>query len=198
MRILVACEFSGTVRDAFKNKGHDAWSCDLLPTDRPGNHIQDNCLKHLDDGWDMLIAFPPCTYLCSSGIGWNSKTPGRETLTNLSVEFVKRLWNCNIPKIAIENPVGVLSSRMCKPTQIIQPYEFGHDASKTTCLWLQRLPKLVGTKYVPPVYVNGQPRWANQTDGSGSNNIPPHPLRWKERSLTFSGVAEAMAEQWSQ
>lgn len=197
MRILVACEFSGTVRDAFKSKGHDAWSCDLLPTDRPGNHIQDNCLKHLDDGWDMLIAFPPCTYLCSSGIGWNSKTPGRETLTNLSVEFVKRLWNCNIPKIAIENPVGVLSSRMCKPTQIIQPYEFGHDASKTTCLWLQNLPKLVGTKYVPPLYIRGKPRWVNQAADSGGSLVPPHELRWKERSLTYSGIAEAMAEQWS-
>jgi hypothetical protein len=193
MRVLVACEFSGTVRDAFAKHGHDAWSCDLLPAS--GRHIQGDVRSILDDGWDLMVAHPPCTYLCNSGLHWNNRGRGwDESLKALA--FVRALMDAPIPHIAIENPVGIIS-RIRKPDQTIQPYQFGHDASKATCLWLKNLPVLVPTQYYPPRLVGRLPRWGNQTD-SGQNRVPPSADRWAIRSLTYSGIAEAMAQQWSQ
>ena len=150
MRILIACEFSGIVRDAFIAKGHDAVSCDLLPTERPGPHIQGDVLAVLDDGWDMMIAHPPCTYLCSSGLHWNKRVQGRLQKTEDALVFVRALLAAPIPKIALENPIGCISTRIQPYTQAIQPWQFGEDASKNTCLWLDFLPKLVPTTIVPP------------------------------------------------
>lgn len=197
MRILVGCENSGRVRDAFAALGHDAWSCDLLPAE--GKHIQADVLTVLDDGWDAAIFHPPCTYLCSSGLHWNSRRPGRATETEKALDFVLALMNAPIPRIAIENPVGCISTRIRKYDQKIQPYEFGEDASKATCLWLKGLPPLIKnpTAYVAPRMVNGKPRWANQTD-SGQNRLPPSEDRWMLRSVTYQGIADAMAIQWGQ
>lgn len=191
-RILVACEFSGAVRDAFRARGHFAWSCDLLPSEAPGPHIQSDVLKVLNDGWDLMIAHPPCTYLASSGLHWNKRRPERAALTEAAVEFVRALWGAPIPRIAIENPIGCLSTRIRKPDQIIQPWEYGHDASKATCLWLKGLPLLQPTDVLPG---GRQARRANQT-ASGQNRLPPSPDRWKLRSLTYPGIARAMAQQW--
>ena len=180
MKILIACEFSGIVREAFASRGHDAWSCDLLPTEILGNHIHDNVLDHLDEGWDLMVAHPPCTHLAVSGARW-FKNKGREQIEAL--EFVKNLMDCTIPKIAIENPVSIISSRIRKPDQIIQPWQFGHGETKKTCLWLKNLPLLTPTDIVD----GRDPRvhWAS-----------PGKDRWKERSRTYSGIAKAMAEQW--
>lgn len=144
MRILIGCEFSGIVRDAFAALGHDAWSCDLLPSDRPGNHFQCDIREVISMGWDMAAFFPPCTFVCGSGIHWNNRGRGWDE-TYKALDFVRILLDCSIGKIVLENPVGLISSRIRKPTQIIQPYEFGDDASKKTCLWLKNLPKLVST-----------------------------------------------------
>lgn len=207
MNVLVACEYSGVVRDAFASKGHNAWSCDLLPTESPGNHYQGDIFDSLSEGgffngveWDLLIAHPPCTYLSVSGLHWNKRDPERQGETDRALEFVDRLFNLPINKICLENPVGCINSRLDMPKpQYIQPYEFGHDASKKTGLWLKNLPKLHSTKFVYPreVLKNGKPykRWANQTD-SGQNNLAPSEDRWKIRSKTYSGIAKAMAEQW--
>lgn len=195
MRILVACEFSGVVRDAFIARGHDAVSCDLLPSETPGPHIQDDVLLWLEDGFDMLVAFPPCTYLCVSGLHWNTRRPERAALTHDAVLFFMSLADAPIPKIAIENPVGMMSNAYRKPDQIIQPYQFGHDASKKTCLWLKGLPRLRPTKFIEPRMIDGKPRWANQTD-SGQNRLGPSDTRAKERSRTYQGIADAMAVQW--
>jgi hypothetical protein len=197
LKILVACEFSGVVRRAFRSKGHDAWSLDLLPADDSQEfHIQGDVLDHLDRGWDMMIAFPPCTYLCGSGLHWNKRRPERVELTEQALRFVGTLLEAPIYKIALENPVGAISTRIRKPDQIIQPYEFGHDASKKTCLWLHNLPKLRGTCYVEPkVSANGKKTWGNQTP-TGQNKLGPSEDRWKLRSTTYSGIAEAMAQQW--
>jgi hypothetical protein len=195
MKILVACEYSGAVRDAFIKAGHDATSCDLLPTDVPGPHYQGDVFDIIDQGWDMMIAHPPCTYLCSSGLHWNKRVPGREQKTVDALEFVRKLLDCNIQRIALENPIGCISKRIRKPDQIIHPYEFGDDASKATCLWLKNLPILFQTKYVQPRIINGKPRWSNQTD-SGQNKLTPSDDRWKERSKTYQGIADAMANQW--
>lgn len=201
MRILVACEFSGIVRDAFIARGHDAWSCDLLETERPGPHYQCDVLTILDRGWDMMCAFPDCTFLCSSGIHWNNRGRGWEG-TYAALKFVQTLMDAPIEKIQLENPVGVINTRIRKPDQIIQPYNFGEDASKQTCLWLKNLPKLEPTRYVSPRLVklpNGKvmKRWANQTD-SGQNKLGPKEDRWKDRARTYPGIAYAMAAQWSE
>jgi len=202
MRVLVACEFSGVVRDAFASRGHDAMSCDLLPSERPGPHHQGDVRDLLDDwiGWDLMIAFPPCTYLCSSGLHWNKRDPDRERKTEEALGFVRELLSAQIPRIALENPIGRIGTAIRPADQIIQPYEYGHDARKGTCLWLRGLPLLKPTKYVEPRWVrqaNGRvlPRWSNQTD-SGQNRLPPSSDRWKLRSHTYQGVADAMAEQW--
>lgn len=176
-------------------KGHDAMSCDLLPTDVPGPHYQGDVMDVINDGWDLMIAHPPCTYLAVSGIHWNKRVPGRAEKTEEALGFVEMLLAANIPKIALENPVSVISSRIRKPDQIIQPYEFGHDASKKTCLWLKGLPLLVPTEYVEPQVINGKKIWGNQTP-SGQNKLGPSEDRWKIRSKTYQGIADAMAEQW--
>jgi len=196
MKILVACEYSGIVRDAFLARGHDAVSCDLLPTDTPGPHYQGDVRDILADGWDLMVAHPPCTYLCSSGLHWNTKRPERAQMTEEALQFVSMLLNAPIERIALENPIGCISTRIRKPDQTIQPYQFGHDASKSTCLWLKNLPLLVPTQHIAPRIVAGKKRWANQTD-SGQNRLPPSADRWKIRSETYAGIAAAMAEQWT-
>lgn len=197
MKILIACEYSGIVRDCFAVMGHDAMSCDVLDTEVPGPHYTGDVLDILNDGWDMMIAHPPCTYLCSSGLHWNKRVPGREELTEKALEFVSALWNAPIEKVCIENPVGCINTRlsfMPKP-QYVQPYNFGEDASKKTGLWKRNLPDLIPTEYVEPRIVNGKNRWSNQTD-SGQNALPPSKTRGHDRSKTYFGIAMAMAEQW--
>ena len=180
MRVLVACEYSGTVRDAFIAKGHDAMSCDLLPTDKPGPHYQGDVFDVINDGWDLMIAHPPCTHLAVSGARWfkDKVTEQAEAL-----DFVRRLMNAHIDRICIENPVSIISSRIRKPDQTIQPWQFGHGETKRTCLWLKGLPKLVPTDIVDG---RDQRIW----------KLPPSPDRWKIRSATFKGIADAMANQW--
>lgn len=180
MKILVACEFSGTVRDAFAAIGHDAWSCDLLPTERPGQHIVGDVTSLLGEDWDLMIAHPPCTHLAVSGARWFKE---KERLQEEALNFVRTLFCCPIPKIALENPISVISSRIAKPTQIIQPWQHGHGETKATCLWLKGLPPLIPSNVV-----------------SGRKNrvhlVSPGPDRWKERSRTVPGIAAAMAAQW--
>lgn len=195
-RVLIACETSGIVREAFRSAGHQAYSLDLLPSDdQSPNHIQDDVLNHLNDGWDLLICHPPCTYLSASGLHWNTRRPGRAALTEQALDLVRVLLNAYIPRICLENPIGCISSQIRKPDQIIQPHQFGHDASKATCLWLKNLPVLTPTSHIAPRIVNGRPRWANQTD-SGQNRLSPSPDRWKLRSQTYSGIAQAFVDQW--
>jgi len=190
-RILVACEFSGRVRDAFIKNGCDAISCDLLPTDQPGPHYQGDVLDILDDGFDLMVAHPPCTHLAVSGARW-FKYKQKEQAEAL--DFVRRLLDADIPQICLENPVSIISSRIRKPDQIIQPYEYGHEASKKTCLWLKNLSKLKPTKIVGKgefhITKSGRklPKWYN---------LPPSTDRAKIRSETFQGIADAMGEQWS-
>ncbi len=180
MRVLVACEYSGTVRDAFIKRGHDAMSCDLLPTDKEGPHYQGNVLNIIDDGWDLMIAHPPCTHLAVSGARWFKD---KQQEQSEALEFVRVLLNANIEKIALENPVSIISSRIRKPSQVIQPWQFGHGETKATCLWLKNLPLLKPTNIV---------------DGREQriHKMPPSKDRWKLRSTTFQGIADAMAEQW--
>jgi len=198
--ILIACEFSGVVREAFRRRGHNAWSCDLLPAaDGSPYHYQQDVGPRLTPGWDLIIAHPPCTYLCSSGLHWNTRRPERAALTEKALGFIVGIWTCGVQRVAIENPQGCINTRLAfmpKP-QYIHPYEFGHDASKKTGLWLRNLPPLVldPAKRVDGRMVNGRERWANQTD-SGQNRLPPSPDRWALRSMTYPGIAEAMAEQW--
>ena len=202
MKILIACEYSGIVRDAFTAKGHDVTSCDLLPTERPGKHYEGDVYDILyQDDWEMMIAHPDCTYLCSSGLHWNNKIEGRAEKTEEALEFITDLWTCGIPKICLENPVGCINTRlkfMPRP-QYIQPYNFGEDASKKTGLWLKGLRPLRATKQIEgrKVKKNGRiyRRWSNQTD-SGQSNLGPSKTRGKDRSLTYQGIADAMAKQW--
>jgi hypothetical protein len=201
MKVLVACEYSGTVRDAFISMGHEAMSCDLLPTDVPGPHYQGDVFDIINQGWDMMIAHPPCTYLCVSGLHWNKRVEGRDAKTDEALEFVKRLLDAPIQRIALENPVGCISKRIRKPEQIIQPYEYGDDAAKKTCLWLKNLPKLRPTDRVRGRKVKTPSgkiveRWSNQCDNYGQDKTPPSPDRWKIRSKTWQGIADAMASQW--
>ena len=183
MKVLIACEYSGRVRDAFIAQGHDAMSCDLLPTEAPGPHYQGDVFDVIDDGWDLMIAFPPCTDLCVSGARWfkEKQADGRQ---QASVDFFWKLAHAGVPRIAIENPVGIMSSRYRKPDQIIQPWQFGHGETKATCLWLKNLPKLTPTNIV-------------EGREARIHKMPPGPDRWKERSRTFQGIADAMARQWS-
>ena len=181
MKVLIACEFSQIVCKAFREKGHIAYSCDLIPTE--GNtewHIQDDVLNHLNDGWDLMIAHPPCTHLAVSGARWfkDKKIEQQEAL-----KFVEQLMSAHILKIAIENPISIISSKIRKPNQIIQPWQFGHGETKATCLWLKGLPLLIPTNIV-----NGR--------NARIHHEPPSPDRWKNRSRTFTGIARAMASQW--
>jgi hypothetical protein len=180
VRVLVACEYSGTVRDAFAARGHDAWSCDLLPTERLGNHIHGDVLQHLHRNWDLMIAHPPCTHLAVSGARWFKD---KQIEQAEALDFVHRLMDAPIPRIALENPISIISSRIRKPDQIIQPWQFGHGETKATCLWLKNLPKLTPTNIV-------------EGREARIHKMPPGPDRWKERSRTFEGIAQAMAEQW--
>jgi site-specific DNA-cytosine methylase len=189
MKILIACEYSGIVRDAFLNQGHDAISCDFLPSDRLGPHYQGDVRDILDDDFDLMIAHPPCTHLAVSGARW-FKDKQEEQAEALN--FVGLLLAAPIAKIALENPISIISSRIRKPDQIIQPWQFGHPESKSTCLWLKNLPKLVPTDILEKP-VNG--RWNNQTP-SGQNKLGPSEDRWKIRSATYPGIANAMAAQW--
>lgn len=193
--MLIACEYSGTVRDAFINAGHEAVSCDLLPTDVPGPHHQGDVMDIINDGWDLMIAHPPCTYLSVSGMHWTTRGLRDPKLTEDALGFVQALMDAPIKRIAIENPVSVISSRIRRPDQIIMPYQFGHDASKKTCLWLHNLPVLRPTDYVEPRIIDGKKRWGNQTD-SGQNKLGPSDDRWKIRSKTYDGIGKAMAAQW--
>lgn len=197
MHVLVACECSGAVRDAFRARGHIAVSCDLRPSETKTLwHVQRDALEVMKDTqWDMLIAFPPCTYLSVSGLHWNGRVKGRAEKTEAALSFFRQFLDSGIPKICIENPVGCASTRIRKPDQIIQPYQFGADASKATCLWLKGLPPLRPTQFVEPRIINGKPRWANQTD-SGQNRLGPSPTRAADRARTYQGIAEAMAMQW--
>jgi hypothetical protein len=195
MKVLVACEYSGRVRDAFLAQGHQAMSCDLLPTDSPGPHYQGDVMDIIADGWDLMVAHPPCTYLSVSGMHWTTRGLRDPKLTEDALGFARLLMDAPIERIAVENPISVISSRIRKPDQIVNPYEFGHDASKKTCLWLKNLPPLRPTQMIEPRIVNGRPRWGNQT-ASGQNKLAPSADRWKIRSETYEGIAKAMAAQW--
>jgi hypothetical protein len=213
MKVLVACEFSGIVREAFAARGHVAMSCDLLDTERDGYHFKGDVLSVIDQGWDLMIAHPPCTYLTVDA-EWayrdnqtKKMKPGtlvgqaRRDARDKAIEFVMALSNAPIDKIAIENPIGVLSTRWREPDQFIQPYEYEEDASKSTCLWLKNLPRLSPVSLFPP-RLAGSPcgrrylfRWSNQTE-TGQNKEIPSDDRWKIRSRTYQGIANAMASQW--
>jgi len=196
MRVLVACEFSGTVRDAFASRGHDAWSCDLLPSERDGQHIEGDALQAIRSGrpwtgepWDLLIAHPPCTHLAASGARWWA---GKRAEQDEALAFVRALLDAPVPRIALENPVGCIGTRVRKADQTIQPWQFGHPEAKATCLWLKGVPVLQPTNVLP---LPPSGRWQNQTP-SGQNRLPPSADRWRIRSRTYAGIAEAMAAQW--
>jgi hypothetical protein len=197
MRVLVACEFSGIVRDAFIRKGHDAISCDLLPTERPGPHYQGDIFDIIDDGFDMMIAHPPCTYLCCAGYHYSIKNVSRMEKTKEAFNFFINLYNANIPKVAIENPCGIISTWFRKPDQIIDPFNFGVPERKRTCLWLKELPMLIHTEEVKAI-----PR-KTIIRKTGIKAGQPYNYHWRQgksahdRSRTFICIAEAMADQWS-
>jgi len=197
MNVLIGCEESGKTRDAFIAKGHNAWSCDLKPGGgiHADFHLQCDIRDVLHLEWGLLIVHPDCTYLCSSGLHWNKRVPGRQAKTDEALSFVQMLLDLPIPKIALENPVGCIGTRIRKADQYIQPHEFGHDASKRTGLWLKNLPKLRPTHPVAPRVVNGKMRWGNQTD-SGQNKLAPSENRAAERAETYQGWSNAMADQW--
>lgn len=196
MKVLIACEYSATIREAFKNLGADAWSCDLLASEKPGNHYRGNVLDILCNGWELLIAHPPCTRLCNSG-WWYVKQNNLHREVKQAAAFFNKLLKAPVERICIENPIHSPAARLWirKQDQIIQPYNFGNDASKQTCLWLKNLPPLQPTAYAAPRIVDGKKRWSNQTDG-GWNKMPPSVTRGQERSRSFAGVAAAMASQW--
>lgn len=193
MRVLIGCESSGAVRRAFRALGHEAWSCDILEADDKSlNHFQCDVLDVLNDGWDLAIFHPPCTHLSVSGAKHFAakRADGRQ---QAALDFVSKLMACNISKWALENPVSIISSHFRKPDQIIQPWQFGHEATKTTCLWLNNLPSLTPTEIVS--------KGARHVTKSGKSlpqwyNLPPSVDRWKIRSATFQGIADAMAKQW--
>jgi hypothetical protein len=203
MLVLVGCETSGVVREAFRLRGHQAFSCDLLPSDDGSpHHLQQDVIAVLrSKPWDLAILHPPCTYLASSGLHWNLRIPSRAEKTDKALQFVRDIVQASehVPHVCIENPVGRISLVLGRASQIIQPHDYCEDASKRTCLWLRGLPLLQPTGFVKPRLVeqNGKlyPRWSNQTD-SGQNKLPPSADRWKQRSRTYPGIAAAMADQW--
>jgi len=208
LKVLIACEESQEVCKAFRELGHEAYSCDILECSggNPEWHIKGDALKELNKKWDLLIAHPPCTYLSVSGLHWNKKNPERAKKTEEALEFVKKFMFANVNHIAVENPISCISSRIRKPDQIINPYEFGEDASKNTCLWLKNLPKLKTTKFIEPRIVGGKKRWSNQMD-NGQNVVYDEDgktVGWNTdkikllRSKTYPGIAKAMAKQWSE
>ena len=196
MRVLIGCEFSGVIRRAFRALGHEAWSCDLLESlDNSEYHVKGDVRELLNQHWDLGIFHPPCQYLSISGMHWTDRGLRDPKLTEDALDFVKELMSANIEKIAIENPVSVISTRIRKQDQTIQPYEYGEDASKKTFLWLKNLPKLEPTNYVQPRLVNGVQRWGNQLD-SGNSKLGQKKDRAKLRSISYEGIAKAMAAQW--
>lgn len=203
MRVLIACECSGAVRDAFLAAGVDAWSCDIKPTEAPGPHIQGDALNVLTWGWDLMICHPECRYLSSSGLFRNIGNPERQAKTEAALAFAMALWNAPIPFIAMENPVGRIGPTIGRAQQTVQPYEFGHDASKRTCLWLKGLPSLTidpaarcaGRRVTDPKTGKLVERWENQTD-SGQNRLGPSEDRSAKRAATYSNIAAAMARDW--
>ncbi len=183
MRVLVACEFSGVVREAFRARGHDAWSCDVLPTEVPGQHYRCDVLEVVTFGWDLMIAHPPCTYLCNSGVRWLYTEPGRKAKMEAATEFFDALYNAPISKICVENPIPHKHANLYPYDQIIQPWQFGHGETKATCLWLKGLPPLTPTRVV--------------AGRKGKIHLmSPGPNRGRERSRTYAGIARAMAKQW--
>lgn len=185
MKVLVACEFSGVVREAFSRLGHDAWSCDLLPSDIPGKHRIEDVSQIINEGWDLMIAHPPCTHLAVSGARWFKE---KEQEQRFALAFVRVLLGAKyIDKICLENPISIISSNIRKPDQIIQPWQFGHGETKATCLWLKNLPKLTHTHTHTHIVEGREAR---------VHMMPPGPNRWRERSRTYQGIADAMAEQW--
>jgi len=195
MKVLVACEYSGTVRNAFAKKGHDSWSCDILPTEMPGQHYQGNVLEILNYGWDLMIAHPPCTYLTNSGVTWLHKDPSRWEKLDEAAEFFCALMNAPIPRIAIENPIMHKHAKEriggIKQSQVIQPWMFGHTEQKATCLWLKGLPLLQPTDNVKEQMLQLPARERQRLHW-----LPPSPDRWKLRSTTYKGIADAMADQY--
>ena len=195
MKVLIACEFSGTVRDAFSKLGHDAWSCDLEPTQTEGNHYQGDMFDIVNNGWDLIIAHPPCTHLAVSGARHFEKkrADGRQ---QQGIDFFMRVANIDVPKLAVENPIGIMSTLYRKPEQIIQPYEYGHGTTKATCLWLKGLPLLKPTNIVDKgevvTFASGKrmSKWFYE-----SSQLPPKE-RERMRNKTFQGIADAMADQW--
>jgi hypothetical protein len=182
VKVLIACEFSGIVRDAFLRKGHIALSCDLLPTEQEGPHFQGNVLNILHDGWDLMIAHPPCTHLAVSGARWWKSKQAEQAE---ALDFIRELLNAPISRIALENPISRISTAIRKPDQIVQPWMFGHGETKATCLWLKNLPPLKPTNIV-----TGRE--------ARIHRMAPSVTRWKDRSRTYYGIAEAMAEQWGE
>ena len=195
MRVLVACEYSGRVREAFRARGHDAWSCDLLPSDdNSPHHIQGDALKVLDRQWDLLIAHPPCTYLCNSGVSWLHRTEGRWEKMVEGAEFFNLFWQSDIPKICVENPIMHKYAKEiigAEQTQTVQPWMFGHAESKATCLWLKGLDPLIETNNVKDEW-----KFLPKKEAQRLHMLPPSKDRWKLRSTTYQGIADAMAEQW--
>ena len=199
VKVLVACEFSATVRDAFRARGHAAWSCDILPCEKgPAYHLEQDIrevLERKDLAWDLMIAHPPCTYLTVAANKWAKLRPERAAKTDEALAFVRLLMYAPVPRIAIENPVSVISGRIRPPDQTFQPWQFGHGEVKRTCLWLKNLPPLVPTATEQmSLGVTHKPMTRERSDRL--HRLGPGPERWRERSRTFSGVAEAMAEQW--
>lgn len=195
MKVLIACEFSGTVRDAFTKQGHDAWSCDLEPSETPGNHHQGNVLDILDKGWDLMIAHPPCTHLAVSGARHFAKkiADGRQ---QEGIDFFMALANSNIPRYAIENPIGIMSTKYRKPDQIVNPWEYGHRVTKATCLWLKNLPKLIPTNIVDKGEIWTAKSGKQMSQWYYDTSCLPPKEREKARNKTFQGIADAMAAQW--
>jgi hypothetical protein len=194
MKVLIGCERFGVLREAFRQRGHDAYSCDL-ESSQDGDqryHLRGDVLDFVGMGWDLAIFHPDCTYLAVSGLHWNGRRPGRAEKTEQALDFVRKLLAAPIPRVALENPIGCISSRIRKPDQIIQPWQFGEDASKATCLWLKGLPTLKPTNILPG---GRAARRANQTP-SGQNKLGPSTERAMLRAKTYHGIAEAMAEQW--
>lgn len=183
LKILVACEYSGIVRDAFLAEGHDAISCDLLPTETPGPHYEGDIRDILYDDWDLMVAHPPCTHLSVSGARWFTEGRKSRHLQHEALDFVRLLLDAPIPRIALENPVSIISSKVREPDQIVQPWQFGHGETKAICLWLKNLPKLTFTNVVPGRVAR-------------IHRMAPSPTRWKERSRFYTGIATAMARQW--
>ena len=194
MKVLVACEFSGTVRDAFRNKGHDAWSCDLLPSYDNTHHIIGDVIEYIDEKWDLMIAHPPCTFLCNSGVCHLHTDKTRWNKMEYGAKFFKTLWSAPIKKKCIENPIMHKYAKKiigATQSQIIQPYHFGHLESKATCLWLSNLPLLLPTNNVKDEMMK-----LPKNKRERLHYLPPSPDRWKLRSMTYEGIAVAMADQW--